>query len=233
MASRVLSWVYPNDIVGISVKDSTEALKYGFTDYNGIINIATTFREPLLVIIYGIVNKTKGKVSVGEILGGFDYIQHIMEDEFEDLKDYGIKDCVILKEVNIFCHRLRIPVVVVMTEKPYYRIDNFEGKYTGKRGKQSYKLKLNSDSTYEFSRRNIHGKAISPEISYYGNWNISDGEIILISSQDPATLLQGYTVSLDTAHLKIKSINTLTLPKGTWNNKKTITLKQQYDETDQ
>lgn len=187
----------------------------------------------MLVIIYGIVNKTKGKVSVGEILGGFDYIQHIIEDEFEDLKDYGIKDCVILKEVNIFCHRLRIPVVVVMTEKPYYRIDNFEGKYTGKRGNQLYKLKLNADSTYKFSKRNIHGKAITPEISYYGNWNISDGEIILISSQDTAKLLHGYTESLDTIRLKIKSINTLTLPKGTWNNKKTITLKQQYDETDQ
>lgn len=153
LASRVLSWAYPNDIVSISIKDSTEALEYNLTDYNGVINIATSFREPLLVIINGIVNKTKGKVSTGEILGGYDYIQHIMEDEFEDLKDYGIKDCVILKEVNIFCHRLRTPYVVVMTEKPYYRIDNFEGKYTGKRGNQLYKLKLNADSTYEFSKK--------------------------------------------------------------------------------
>lgn len=231
LASRVLSWVYTNDITGISVQDSTEASEYCFQNCNGVINITTTFREPLLVIINGILNKSKGKVSAGEILGGYTYIQPIIKNEFADIMDYGVKECVLLKEVKIGCHWLRTPCVVVMTEIPYYRTDNLVGTYTGKRGKQFYELMLNADSTYKLSKRNIHKKAITPEIGNYGTWDISKGVITLVSSQNPANLLQGNTVSLDTARLKIKTERILTLPKGIWDNRKSLILKRQPDET--
>ena len=149
LASRVLSWVYPDDVKDISVQNSSEALEYGFPNSNGVINITTTYREPLLFIINGILNKSKGKVSAGEILGGYDYIQHIIKNEFADIMDYGVKECVLLKEVKIGCHWPRTPFVVVITETPYYRNDNLVGRYSGKRGKQVYELMLNADSTYK------------------------------------------------------------------------------------
>lgn len=227
LASRVLSWVYPGDVKDISVQNSSGALEYGFPNSNGVINITTTYREPLLFIINGILNKSKGKVSAGEILGGYDYIQHIIKNEFADIIDYGVKECVLLKEVKIGCHWPRTPFVVVITETPYYRNDNLVGRYTGKQGKQVYELTLNADSTYKLSKRNIHKKTITPEISNHGTWNISKGVITLVSSQDPAILLQGNTVSLDTARLKIKTERILTLPKGFWNNTKSVTLRRQ------
>lgn len=233
LASSVLSWVYPSNIESISVTDSVSAAEYGFVNCNGVVKIATTFREPILFIINGLPAKTKEKVSAGEILGGYDYIQHIVKKEFGDLAEYGIKDFVILKQLPIGCHQQRIPYVVVTTELPYYRTEHLIGRYTGKQGRLSYELKLNSDSSYVFSNTDTHKKAITPEIRNYGEWTISNGEIELISSQDPIILLQGCTVSLDTVRLKIKTDRALTLPKGTWkNNKKSVTLKRQYDETD-
>ena len=81
-----------------------------------------------------------------------------------------------------------------------------------------------------FSKIVTHKKAITTEVHNYGKWLITGEEINLISSQDPTILLQGSTVSLDTVQLKIKNVSTLTIPKGTWNNKKTLNLKlQHYD----
>lgn len=232
LAGRVLSWVYPNDIASISVIDSISAAMYGFVNCNGVVKIATTFREPIMFIINGLLTKTKEKVSAGEILGGYDYIQYIVKNEFGDLADYGIKDFVILKQLPTTLHQHRIPFVVVTTELPYYRTEHLIGKYTGKQGRQSYELKLNADSTYVFSKTVSHKKSIIPEIRNYGEWSISSGEINLISSQDPIILLQGCTVSLNTVRLRIKTDRTFTLPKGTWNNYKSVTLKRQHNETE-
>lgn len=232
LASRVLSWVYPNDIASISVTDSISASMCGFVNCNGVVEIATTFREPIMFIINGLLAKTKEKVSAGEILGGYDYIQHIVKNEFGDLAEYGINDFVILEQLPIGCHLQRIPYVVVTTELPYYRTEHLIGRYTGKQGRLSYELKLNSDSSYVFSKTDTHKKAITPEIRNYGEWSISSGKISLISSQDPIILLQGCTVSLDTLRLEIKTDRALTLPKGSWNNKKSVTLKRQHNETD-
>lgn len=232
LASRVLSWVYPNDIASISVTDSVSAAQYGFVNCNGVVKIATIFREPIMFIINGLLTKTKEKVSAGEILGGYNYIQHIIKNEFGDLAEYGINDFVILEQLPIGCHPQRIPYVVVTTELPYYRTEHLIGRYTGKQGRQSYELKLNSDSSYVFSKTDTHKKAITPEIRNYGEWSISSGEISLISSQDPIILLQGCTVSLDTLRLEIKTDRALTLPKGSWNNKKSVTLKRQHNGTD-
>lgn len=231
LAGRVLSWVYPNDIASISVIDSISAAMYGFVNCNGVVKIATTFREPIMFIINGLLTKTKEKVSAGEILGGYDYIQYIVKNEFGDFADYGIKDFVILKQLPTTLHQHRIPFVVVTTELPYYRTEHLIGKYTGKQGRQSYELKLKADSTYVFSKTVSHKKSIIPEIRNYGEWSISSGEINLISSQDPIILLQGCTVSLDTVRLRIKTDRTFTLPKGTWNNYKSVTLKRQHNET--
>lgn len=158
LASRVLSWVYPNDIVSISVTDSVTAAEYGSVNCNGVVKIATIFREPILFIINGLITTTKEKVSAGEILGGYNYIQHIVKNEFGDLAEYGIKDFVILKQLSIGCHMQRSPCVVVTTELPYYRTENLIGRYTGKQGRQSYELKLNADSSYVFSKKDSHKK---------------------------------------------------------------------------
>lgn len=232
LAARVLSFVYPNDIASITVTDSISAAMYGFVNCKGVVNIATTFREPIMFIINGLLAKTKEKVSAGEILGGYDYIQHVVRNEFGDLADYGIKDFVILKQLPIGCHPQRIPYVFVTTELPYYRTEHLIGRYTGKQGRLSYELKLNSDSSYVFSKTDTHKKAITPEIRNYGKWGISSGKISLISSQDPIILLQGCTVSLDTVRLEIKTDRALTLPKGSWYNKKSATLKRQHNETE-
>lgn len=232
LASRVLSWVYPNDIASISVTDSVSAAEYGFVNCNGVVKIAATFREPIMFIINGLLTKTKEKVSAGEILGGYNYIQHIVKNEFGDLAKYGIKDFVILEQLLIGCHPQRIPYVVVTTELPYYRTEHLIGRYTGKQGRLSYELKLNSDSSYVFSKTDTHKKSIIPEIRNYGEWSISSGKISLISSQDPIILLQGCTVSLDTLRLEIKTDRALALPKDSWNNKKSVTLKRQHNETD-
>lgn len=232
LAARVLSLVYPNDIASITVTDSISAAMYGFVNCKGVVKNATTFREPIMFIINGLLAKTKEKVSAGEILGGYDYIQHVVRNEFGDLADYGIKDFVILKQLPIGCHPQRIPYVIVTTELPYYRTEHLIGRYTGKQGRLFYELKLNADSTYVFSKTVSHKKSISPEIRNYGEWNISSDEIELISSQEPVILLQGCTISLDTVRLKIKTDRTLTLPKGSWYNKKSVTLKRQYNETE-
>lgn len=232
LASRVLSWVYPNDIASISVTDSISAAMYGFVNCNGVVKIATTFREPIMFIINGLLTKTKEKVSAGEILGGYNYIQHIVKNEFGDLAKYGIKDFVILEQLLIGCHPQRIPYVVVTTELPYYRTEHLIGRYTGKQGRLSYELKLNSDSSYVFSKTDTHKKSIIPEIRNYGEWSISSGKISLISSQDPIILLQGCTVSLDTLRLEIKTDRALALPKDSWNNKKSVTLKRLHNGTD-
>lgn len=232
LASRVLSWVYPNDIASISVTDSVSAAQYGFVNCNGVVKIATTFREPIMFIINGLLAKTKKKVSAGEILGGYNYIQHIVKNEFGDLAEYGINDFVILEQLPIGCHPQRIPYVVVTTELPYYRTEHLIGRYTGKQGRLSYELKLNSDSSYVFSKTDTHKKSIIPEIRNYGEWSISSGKISLISSQDPIILLQGCTVSLDTLRLEIKTDRALALPKDSWNNKKSVTLKRLHNGTD-
>lgn len=232
LAARVLCLVYPNDIASISVTDSISAAMYGFVNCKGVVKIATTFREPIMFIINGLLTKTKEKVSAGEILGGYNYIQHIVKNEFGDLAKYGIKDFVILEQLLIGCHPQRIPYVVVTTELPYYRTEHLIGRYTGKQGRLSYELKLNSDSSYVFSKTDTHKKSIIPEIRNYGEWSISSGKISLISSQDPIILLQGCTVSLDTLRLEIKTDRALALPKDSWNNKKSVTLKRLHNGTD-
>lgn len=230
LASRVLSWVYPHDIESVTVTDSVSAADYGFVKCNGVVKIATKFREPILFIINGFITKTKEKVSAGEILGGRDYIQHIVKNELGDIAEYGITDFVVLNQLKIGWCPQRVPLVVIKTKLPYYRTEYLTGRYTGKQGRKSYELELNADSTYVLSKASPRKKAISPEISDCGTWSISNNEINLISSQDPGVILQGCTVPLDTVRLKIKTFKALTLPKGSLNNRRSVTLKRQYDE---
>lgn len=159
-------------------------------------------------------------------MGDHNYIKHFVQNEFSDIAHYGIKDFVILKENKLEFFLLRTPWVVVTTELPYYQTDNLVGKYTGKRGRQSYELKLSADSNFVFSKNIIHKKAIVQEIHNNGTWGISEGDVFLLSRQDSTIPLQGCPVLLDTICLKINSTRSLTLPKGTWNNKKSVTLKR-------
>lgn len=232
LASRALSWVYQSDIESISVIDSVSAAEDGFVNCNGVVIIATKLHEPLLVVINGCLYESKGKASAGEILGGYDRIQHIVHNEFRGLKECGIKESKVLRQGYIGFHQQKYPLVVITTELPYYRADILEGKYFGKRGRQYYELTLNADSTYMFSYNITHKEAIAQKISCHDTWNISHDDIILNSRQDPAIALQGLTESLKNVRLKINSAKTLTLPKGVWNNKKSITLKRQYNESD-
>lgn len=230
LASRVLSWVYERGIDSISVIDSISAAERGYVNCNGVVKIVTTIREPLLVVINGYPYNSKEKASAGEVLGGYEFIQRILQNEFDGLKDCGIKEGIVLRQMRIGFHYARIPLVIITTELPYFRADIFEGKYTGKRGRQSYELTLNTDSTYVFSKKINHKKSITPEIHNFGTWSISGDEIFLFSSQDPTILLQGCTMSLDTVRLKINSAKVFTLPKNSWDNKKSVTLRRQYNE---
>lgn len=230
LASHALSWVYPDDINCISVMDSAKAARNGFIDFNGVVQIATTFREPLLVVINGYLYKSKEKASAGEILGGYDWIQHILQNEFQGLKECGIKESRVLRQMNIGCHPQKYPLVIVTTELPYYRADILEGKYFGKRSKQSYELTLKADSTYIFLKKVIHKNAVVNEVGNYGTWEISESDVILNSSQDTTADIQGGTAPLKAVRLKINSAKTLTLPKGVWNNKKPLTLKRLHND---
>lgn len=90
---------------------------------------------------------------------------------------------------------------------------------------------MRSDSAAVLASR-VLSRVIVGEIRNYGTWSISQGDIILISSQDPAILLQGYTVSNDTVYLKINTTGALTLSPSIWNNKKSVTLKRQHNVSD-
>lgn len=232
LASRALSWVYQSDIESISVIDSVSAAEYGFVNCNGVVKIATKLREPLLVVINGYLYKSNGKASAGEILGGYDRIQHIVHNEFRGLKECGIKESKVLRQGYIGFHQQKYPLVVITTELPYYRADILEGKYFGKRGRQSYELTLSADSTYVFSNKIIRKNTIVQELNSHGTWYISHDNIILDSNQDSTAFHQKLIVSPKILRLKINSAKTLTLPKGVWNNKNSITLKRQYNESD-
>lgn len=230
LASRVLSWIYPGDIESISVIDSIEASEYGFVNCNGVVKIATKFREQLIIVLNGCPYKSKVKVSAGDMLGGYDNIKRIVKDEFVGLDDYGIIDFKIIKDVMIGCHPQRRPWVVVKTELPYYQREGIVGDYSGKRGKQAYELMLKADSTYVLSKNDTHKKNVVPEIRNYGTWSISKSSIVLNPAKDPGTFLQDQTVSPDTIHLNVNSYKSLTLPKGVWYNKKSVTLKRQLTD---
>lgn len=232
LASRALSWVYQSDIESISVIDSVSAAEDGFVNCDGVVKIATKFHEPLLVVINGYLYKSNGKASAGEILSGYDQIQHIVHNEFRGLKECGIKESKVLRQGYIGFHQQKYPLVVITTELPYYRADILEGKYFGKRGRQSYELTLSADSTYVFSNKIIRKNTIVQELNSHGTWYISHDNIILDSNQDSTAFHQKLIVSPKILRLKINSAKTLTLPKGVWNNKKSITLKRQYNESD-
>ena len=148
--------------------------------------------------------------------------------EFADLDEYGVSDFRIIKEIgNIGCRTPRTPLVVVITELPYYRIESLVGNYVGKSGKYVYMLKLNADSTYEFTKKDTRKKASVPQVLKFGTYNISRDNIFLTCTQDSAANLRMSIAAQDTIYLTIKRLRTLTLPKNVWGNKKSVTLKRQ------
>lgn len=226
LAREALNWVYPGNIKSISVMDSVIVAENGFINCNGVVKIATKFRETLLVVINGYIYVSKEMASAGEILGGYDRIQHIVQNKFPGIEEYGIIESKVLKQMNIGCHPQMRPIVIITTELPYYRPDIFEGEYLGKRGKRSYELTLKADSTYNFQKKIIHKKDTVHEIDNFGTWEITDDDIILNPSQDHNREPQDLSGSLKAVSLKINSAKILTLPKGIWDNKKSVTLKR-------
>ncbi|MDE5976673.1 MAG: hypothetical protein K2G69_09005, partial [Muribaculaceae bacterium] len=92
LVSRGLSGLYQEDIENITVIDSIEASEYGFINCNGVVKIETSYRQPFLAIINGLIFKSKNTVTAGELLGGYDYLRHIITQEFTDIEEYGIND---------------------------------------------------------------------------------------------------------------------------------------------
>lgn len=232
LACSVLSWVYPDGIKRITVIDSINATKSGFLNCNGVVEITTTIREPLIIVINGYLYKSNEKATAEEILGGYNSIQHIVRNEFRGLDECGIRECSVSRQMNIGCHPIKYPLVLITTELPYYRSDIFEGKYLGKRGRQSYELILNSDSTYVLTQKSLHKKSVAKEVVISGIWEISKGDIILYSSQEPETTPHSQTSKPEAVRLMINSAKTLTLQKNTWLNKKSITLNRATDFSD-
>ncbi|MDE7385990.1 MAG: hypothetical protein K2N28_02505 [Muribaculaceae bacterium] len=228
LAVSSLYFINRNNISEITVIDSIEAADYGFVNCNGVVKITTSYRESLPIIINGNFYKSKSKVSAGDALGGQEYIKHIIMTEFADLDEYGVSDFRIIKKIgNIGCRTPRTPLVVVITELPYYRIESLVGNYVGKSGKYVYMLKLNADSTYEFTKKDTRKMASVPQILKLGTCNISRGNIFLTCTQDSAANLRMSIAAQDTIYLTIKRLRTLTLPKNVWGNKKSVTLKRQ------
>ncbi|MDE6288103.1 MAG: hypothetical protein K2M00_04890 [Muribaculaceae bacterium] len=229
LACSALSFISPHEIDRITVIDSLHTREYGFFNYNGLVEIETSYRRELLVIISFIPYKSNYKFSAGEVLGGYDYIWPIIKKEFSDLVDYGIKDIKIINDAIFPYHQPRAPIFMIDTELPYYRSEKFIGVYKAKSGTWVYELKLNADATYEFSKKNTHKKAIVSQLRNYGIWNISNGNIILIPNHDLEHLHPEEAITLDTINIVINNLAKLSFPKSSWDNKKSLILKRQYD----
>ena len=233
LAARALEIIYPAEIDSITVIDSVKASDYGFADCNGVVKIYTSYRQHLRTIINGIPYESTEMVSAGDIMRGYDYIARIIDRDFPDLKEYGIKEVKIIKILRIpgiVCGSPRGGWVFVMTEQPYYRAEKLVGDYAGKRGKQIYGLKLCADSTYRFSRKDTHKKAVVREMCDSGTWSISKGNIALVSGNNPGTILSDCTGISDTVNIQINSLVKLYLPKNAWGNKKPVKLEKHRDE---
>lgn len=233
LAAKALEIIYPPEIDSITVIDSVKASDFGFVDCNGVVKIDTSYRRPLLTIINGIPYESTEMVSAGDLLRGYDYLQPIINREFPDLKDYGIKDVKILKILRIpgiVCGSPRGPWVLVMTEFPYYRIEKLVGDYAGKSGKQIYELKLGADSTYRFSRKDTRKKAVVREMCDSGTWSIAKGNIALVLGNNPNVTPSNSSELSDTVTIQINSLVKLCLPKNAWGNKKPVKLEKHRDE---
>ena len=226
-AAQSLSYVYPSDIESVCVMDSVEAADYGFVNCSGVVKIQTSFREPLSLVVNGILYKSRIKMTAGEMLGTLDCIGRILMSEIPDLQDYDLKSVDIIKDLSITCRKQRTPFVLITTGLPYYRVDGLAGDYFAKHGKQSYTLHLNNDSTYVFTQKRLDKRAIAPKIRNTGTWSISKGRIVLKSGNNPEDLLSSGYMTLDGVVLDIKTREKLTMPKQAWYNRKNITLKRQ------
>lgn len=233
LAAKALEIIYPAEIDSITVIDSVKASDYGFADCNGVVKIYTSYRRPLLTIINGIPYECTEMVSAGDIMRGYDYITRILDRNFPDLKEYGIKDVKIIKILRIpgiVCGSPRGPWVLIMTEQPYYRTEKLVGDYAGKRGKQIYGLKLCADSTYRFSRKDTRKKAVVLEMCDSGTWSIAKGNIALVSGNNPSVTPSDSSELSDTVTIQINSLAKLYLPKNAWGNKKPVKLEKYRDE---
>ncbi|MBD5277515.1 MAG: hypothetical protein HDS30_07695 [Bacteroides sp.] len=226
-AAQSLSYVYPSDIESVCVMDSAEAADYGFVNCSGVVKIQTSFREPLSLVVNGILYKSRIKMTAGEMLGTPDCIGRILMSEIPDLQDYDVKSVDIIKDLGVTCHKQRTPFVVITTGLPYYRVDDLAGDYFAKHGKQNYTLHLNNDSTYVFMQNRLDKIVIVPEIRNAGTWSISKGRIFLRSGNNPEDLLSSGYMTLDGVVLNIKTRDKLTMPKQAWHNRKNLALKRQ------
>lgn len=233
LAAKALEIIYPAEIDSITAIDSVKASDFGFADCNGVVKIYTSYRQHLRTIINGIFYESSEIVSAGDLLRGYDYLQPIINREFPDLKDYGIKNIDIIKILRIpgiVCGSPRGGWVWIMTDKPYYRIEKLVGDYAGKSGKQIYELKLGADSTYRFSRKNTRKKAVEREMCDSGTWSIAKGNIALVSGNNPNVTSSDISELSDTVTIQINSLAKLYLPKNTWGNKKPVKLEKHRDE---
>lgn len=233
LAAKALEIIYPAEIDSITVIDSVKASDLGFADCNGVVKIYTSYRQHLRTIINGIFYESSEIVSTGDLLRGYDYLQPIINREFPDLKDYGIKNIDIIKILRIpgiVCGSPRGGWVWIMTDKPYYRAEILVGDYAGKRGKQIYELKLCADSTYRFSRRDLRKRAVVQEICDSGTWSIAKANIALVSGNNPRTTSSDSTGNSDIINIQINSLAKLYLPKNAWGNKKPVKLEKHRDE---
>ena len=226
-AAQSLSDVYPSDIENVCVMDSIEAADYGFVNCSGVVKIQTSFCEPLLLVVNGILYKSRIKMTAGEMLGTLDCIGRILMSEIPDLQDYDVKSVDIIKDLGVTCQKQRTPFVMITTGLPYYRVNDLAGAYFAKHGKQSYTLHLNNDSTYVFMQNRLDKRAIVPEIRNAGTWSISKGRIVLKSGNNPEDLLSSGYMTLDGVVLDIETRDKLTMPKQAWHNRKNLALKRQ------
>lgn len=176
----------------------------------------------VLFVISGVPYQSKEKISFREVLEKEDSfkccVRRILSNEIPDLKDYGVKDTVIIKEIPVMPPVVR-PIVILETELPFYTTSFLAGVYKGKQRRQSYELNLKADSTYTFI---LQKKGKQEVIS--GRWNISKGRALLYQNSS-----QRHTQpASDTIPLTINSPHRkkgITLPQKSWDNKRPVKLK--------
>lgn len=220
LAQYALNWLHhlPDIKVSSIATDSIPG-------YDGIVQVETNCLTDFLLVINGYPYPSPGKATVGEMLGGEDYIKPIIYDKYPDIESFVIENLCVLKypfsNSALCCHPSN-PVVLMTTQKPYYGVGALAKTYVGKQRQWQYELSLNNDGTYI-----IHlNKTANADIYSTGTWTVANNQINLTPNQQPAPTQQptpphsGKFVESSPTTLQIISHKKIKAPANAWNNPK-------------
>lgn len=220
-----------SDIGAINVYDSITAANKGFNGYDGLVEIQTLIKKPIIVVVNGLLHYSAESVSGGDLLCDNGREDSIIAKEVRALNDYGVKEVVVIKDFGegIYCITPK-PIVAIKTEKPYYHYENMVGHYESKSGRNKYDLKLNDNLTYVFTKQDK--KSILGEVMNSGIWKVENETISLLPNDDQEGWFPENYVKLDSMSIDILDMGELLIPKKVWDNKKPVKLKIKRENRD-